>query len=85
MIRGLELHDAWKQPRSTYIHIQLPLWSHETRPFLNNLGNTTKTGNRNYACRLHGPLRCRDAHYYTRRRLAESTTQMEDGPHTDKR
>jgi len=42
MIRRLELHDAWKQPRPTYIHILLPPWSRETRPFLHNLGNTAK-------------------------------------------
>ena len=42
MIRGLELHDAWKQNPPTYIHIPLPPRSHDTRPFLHNLRNTAK-------------------------------------------
>jgi len=30
------------EPRPTYIYILLPPWSHETRPFIHNLGNTAK-------------------------------------------
>ena len=75
------------ESRPNYIHIPPPSpWSHETRPFLHNVGTTAqKNGNINYSCRLHGPLCCRDTYYCTRHRLAESTRQMEDGLHTDNR
>jgi len=51
----------------------------------NSIGcNREKNGKRNYACRLHGPLRCRDTHYSTRHQPTDSSSQMDDGPHTDK-
>jgi len=67
MIRGLELHDAWNQnparPTDTY-------YSSHGATRLDRFYITSevqqKNGNRNYSCRLHGQVRCRDAHYCTR-------------------
>ena len=86
MIRGLELHDAWKQnPPDLHTHTTSPHGATTLDRFYITSEIQQKNGDRNYACRLDGPLRCRDTHYSTRHRPAESTREMEDGFHTDNR